>query len=431
MTVRGHRECAALAALCAADHADLGHLGRLHRGAERAWLSGHADLRGVGADHDRARPVRTAGRCAPAARPALALLGLAIGLLGAGGQMLLFRAVTLGPTYLIFPIVSLSPVVTIVLSLAAAGRAHRHARRGRHQAGRHLAAAVRLCAGRARSTTARWFLLALAVMLAWGLQAYFIKLANATMSAESIFWYMMLTGLAFIPVAWLLTDFSRPINLGLCGPWLAAAIQMLNAVGALLLVYAFRYGKAIVVSPLMNAGAPLLTSLISLAVAGSLPGSVQARGAWYWRWAARCCCRCSPNERSGAAHEGAAGVAAAPQGRQRRRASTRCAPRTRWSSRRRCARRTRGPPCADRGDLQPGQPVRWLQRHEARRASATTSPALPRAWACRRSACCSAATTWGRTCGAPSPRRAPWRAPSNWSRTTSRPDFARSTSTAR
>src|SRR2546430_13536027 len=45
------------------------------------------------------------------------LLGLAIGLLGAGGQMLLFRAVTLGPTYLIFPIVSLSPVITIVMSL--------------------------------------------------------------------------------------------------------------------------------------------------------------------------------------------------------------------------------------------------------------------------------------------------------------------------
>src|SRR5215475_10944757 len=49
--------------------------------------------------------------------PRSILLGLAIGLLGAGGQMLLFRAVTLGPTYLIFPIVSLSPVVTILLSL--------------------------------------------------------------------------------------------------------------------------------------------------------------------------------------------------------------------------------------------------------------------------------------------------------------------------
>ena len=41
-----------------------------------------------------------------------------IGLLGAGGQMLLFHAVRTGPAYLIFPVISLSPVVTVVLSLA-------------------------------------------------------------------------------------------------------------------------------------------------------------------------------------------------------------------------------------------------------------------------------------------------------------------------
>jgi drug/metabolite transporter (DMT)-like permease len=89
---------------------------------------------------------------------------------------------------------------------------------------------------------------------------------------------MMLTSLMFIPVAFAVTDFSRPINLGLLGPWLAAGIQILNAVGALLLVYAFRYGKAIVVSPLVNAGAPLLTALISLAIAGSLPGPYKLTG---------------------------------------------------------------------------------------------------------------------------------------------------------
>ena len=98
------------------------------------------------------------------------------------------------------------------------------------------------------------------------------------MSAESIFAYMMLSGLVFIPVAFALTDFSRPMELGLWGPWLAAAIQILNAVGALLLVYAFRYGKAIVVSPLVNAGAPLLTAVISLAVAGALPGPYKLAG---------------------------------------------------------------------------------------------------------------------------------------------------------
>ncbi|MBV8741829.1 MAG: EamA family transporter [Sinobacteraceae bacterium] len=200
------------------------------------------------------------------------LLGLAIGLLGAGGQMLLFRAVTLGPTYLVFPIVSLSPVITILLSLLLLGE-----RTGRAGAAGIILAVVSLplfdySPEPGAPHDGNWFLLALAVMVAWGLQAYCIKLANATMSAESIFLYMMLTGLLFIPVAVLLTDFSRPVNLGWSGPGIAAAIQMLNAIGALLLVYAFRYGKAIVVSPLVNAGAPLLTALIALGIAGSLPG---------------------------------------------------------------------------------------------------------------------------------------------------------------
>jgi drug/metabolite transporter (DMT)-like permease len=88
----------------------------------------------------------------------------------------------------------------------------------------------------------------------------------------------MISGLLFIPIAWAMTDFSRPVNMGLSGPWLAAAIQLLNAVGALLLVYAFRYGKAIVVSPLVNAGAPLLTALLSLGLAGALPGPYKLAG---------------------------------------------------------------------------------------------------------------------------------------------------------
>ena len=206
------------------------------------------------------------------------LLGLAIGLLGAGGQMVLFRAVTLGPTYLIFPIVSLSPVITIVLSMLLLGE--RTGKLG--VAGIVLAVLSLPLFDYSPEPEAHhygiWFYLSLGIMLAWGLQAYFIRLANATMSAESIFGYMMLTGLLFIPVAWVLTDFSKPVYLGLSGPWLAAGIQMLNAVGALLLVYAFRYGKAIVVSPLINAGAPLLTAVISLGVAGALPGPYKIAG---------------------------------------------------------------------------------------------------------------------------------------------------------
>jgi uncharacterized membrane protein len=44
--------------------------------------------------------------------------GMTIGLLGAGGQMLLFKALTIGPAYFIFPIISLSPAITIALSFA-------------------------------------------------------------------------------------------------------------------------------------------------------------------------------------------------------------------------------------------------------------------------------------------------------------------------
>ena len=48
--------------------------------------------------------------------------GMAIGLLGAGGQMLLFKALTLGPAYFIFPIISLSPVITIDAPITCATR---------------------------------------------------------------------------------------------------------------------------------------------------------------------------------------------------------------------------------------------------------------------------------------------------------------------
>ncbi|MFG6413132.1 EamA family transporter [Roseateles sp. DC23W] len=206
------------------------------------------------------------------------VLGLTVGLLGAGGQMLLFRAVQLGPAYLIFPIVSLSPAITIALSFGLLGE--RTGKLG--VAGIVLA----LCAlplfdlqlGQGGEGLGLWFVLALVVMAAWGLQAYFIKLANVSTSAESIFFYMMVGGLACVPAALWLTDFSQSIHWGWNGPGLAAVIQVLNAVGALMLVYAFRYGKALVVSPLVNAGAPLLTAVLSMALSGAVPAGTKLLG---------------------------------------------------------------------------------------------------------------------------------------------------------
>ena len=204
-------------------------------------------------------------------------LGLSIGLLGAGGQLILFYAVRVGPPYLIFPIISLSPAITIALSLAVL--------KERTGLLGTLGIACALLAlplfdyrPDGASGYGLWFLLSLGILAAWGVQAYVIKLANYTMDAASIFFYMMLSGLLLVPVALAMTDFGQPVNTGLDGVGLAAAIQVLNAIGALTLVFAFRYGKAIIVAPLVNAGAPLLTAMLSMVLLGVVPGPMKIAG---------------------------------------------------------------------------------------------------------------------------------------------------------
>ncbi|KAF1716984.1 EamA family transporter [Pseudoxanthomonas yeongjuensis] len=210
--------------------------------------------------------------------PRAVAYGMTIGLLGAGGQMLLFHTLTIGPAYFVFPIISLSPVVTIALSFLLL----------RERTGwiGTLGIVLALVAlplldlsfGRGATEGLGWFLQSLLIMLAWGVQAYFMRLANHTVSAESIFFYMAVGALLLAPVAWAMTDFTQPINLGIDGPWMTAAIQLLNAIGALTLVYAFRHGKAIVVAPLTNAGAPLVTAVLSLIFASVVPGPLKIVG---------------------------------------------------------------------------------------------------------------------------------------------------------
>jgi uncharacterized membrane protein len=206
------------------------------------------------------------------------LLGSLIGLTGAGGQMLLFHAVHTGPTYLIFPIIALSPVITIALSMLFL----------RERVTKLGAVGVALAllalplfnyspaddAAVSGGQGLSWFLYALIILLAWGVQAYFMKLANHTMDAENIFLYMTVTGLVLVPIALWMTDFSMPINYGWQGPGLAAITQILNAVGALTLVYAFRFGRALVVAPLANAGAPMITAIVSMIVLGVMPNGI-------------------------------------------------------------------------------------------------------------------------------------------------------------
>jgi len=207
------------------------------------------------------------------------LLGSIIGFLGAGGQLILFLALKSGPAYLVFPFISLSPVITIILSYVFLKE--RASKRGWFGIALALLAIPLLSYQDPGDTVSRgyiWIIFSLLVFMAWGLQAYVMKFANQTMKAESIFFYMMVTGLLLIPFAIWMTDFSQEINWSFNGPWLTAMIQVLNAIGALCLVFAFRYGKAMIVSPLTNAGAPVITIIISLIIYMVIPHPIIITG---------------------------------------------------------------------------------------------------------------------------------------------------------
>ena len=208
------------------------------------------------------------------------VLGSAAGLLGAAGQLVLFDTLRRGPAYLVFPVISLSPVVSVLLSVVLLGETASP----RAWTGIVFAlAAMPLLSYQPPDPSSPvkgrlWFVLAFLVFLAWGVQAYVLRFANATMRSESIFFYMMLTGLLFVPVAVWMTDFTKPINWGPSGPWLAAPIQLLNSIGALTMVYAFRHGKVIIVSPMINALAPVITIVLSLLLYRVVPHRVVVAG---------------------------------------------------------------------------------------------------------------------------------------------------------
>ena len=208
------------------------------------------------------------------------LLGSTAGLLGAGGQLLLFNALTKGPAYIIFPVISLYPVLTILLSASILGE------RGgkRVWVGVVLAlVAILLLSYQEPQGVAEgaggmtWLVFAILIFIMWGVQAFVMKLSHNSMKAGSVFFYMAATAAALIPVALAMTDFSAPINWGFKGPVLSAGIQLLNALGALALVYALRHGKAIIVVPI-TALAPVITVILSLILYAVIPHSIVFAG---------------------------------------------------------------------------------------------------------------------------------------------------------
>ena len=200
-------------------------------------------------------------------------LGMAVGLLGAGGQLILFQALRQGPAYIVFPFISLFPICTILLSFIFL----REKARLRQWAGIVLALIaiffLSYQPGQGNNTSGNsWIYLSALVFVMWGVQGFVMKFSNESMKAESIFFYMAITALLLSPVALMMTDFSQEINTGFNGPYLAFIIHILNSIGALTLVYALRYGKAIVVVP-MTGLSPIITVVISLILYSVIPSA--------------------------------------------------------------------------------------------------------------------------------------------------------------
>jgi drug/metabolite transporter (DMT)-like permease len=204
------------------------------------------------------------------------LLGMAAGFLGCGGQLILFQCLRIGPAYIVFPIISLYPVVTIILSvMVLKERASLRSWSGIVLA---LMAIVLLSYQPPQNSPVTgylWLLLAMIVFLMWGVQAYIIKAASdsrheGAMKAESVTFYTMSSAVLLIPLALVMTDFSSTINWGFTGLYSAGLVQALNAVGFLFFAYAIRSGKAIIVVPMMSL-APVVTVIISLILYSVIP----------------------------------------------------------------------------------------------------------------------------------------------------------------
>jgi drug/metabolite transporter (DMT)-like permease len=205
-------------------------------------------------------------------RPKAAFYGILVGLTGAGGQLLLFKALTIGPAYLIFPIISISPAITVLMAMIfLRERLSKIAVLGLVAVLAALVLFSVTSADDASSGAGLWLVLAILICIAWGVQAFFMrKAATIGVNDATTFGWMAITGLLLAPVA-IIAGGGLHLDMPWQAPALTAVTQLLNAVGALFLVMALSRGKASVVAPVTNALAPALTIVVSLVIYQTLP----------------------------------------------------------------------------------------------------------------------------------------------------------------
>jgi drug/metabolite transporter (DMT)-like permease len=202
------------------------------------------------------------------------------GLLGAAGNLALFASLSeSGQTAIIFPLTALYPLITVVVAVAFM---HERARPSQGL-GIALALIAVVLLSMEGGTSSRivlhlapWLIFGLAALFAFGLAAVFQKLATNRVSAETAF---AMFALAFLPSAVLIFVAERWPQKLEAGPVICSVVGgLLNGIGVLATLAAYRSGgKAAVVTPLA-AIYPVITVIIAMTFLGERLNALQATG---------------------------------------------------------------------------------------------------------------------------------------------------------
>lgn len=202
--------------------------------------------------------------------------GLISGLTATGGQLLLFKALTMGPAYIVFPITSLQPAITVLLAviflkeklskLAVVG----------------LILALLSVLFTSISETGEmifgtYLILAVIIAIGWGVQAYYLRKASLEGINETTqVCYLTISGFILVPVAFYMMESVPDLPAQSYG--IAFGTQLLNAIGALFYILSLKRGKASIVSPVCNSLAPVATIAICVFIFSQMPNSIQFVG---------------------------------------------------------------------------------------------------------------------------------------------------------
>lgn len=215
----------------------------------------------------------------PLPRDARAIvLGLAGGLPACAGNLLLFEALRCAPAHVVFPLVSLYPLIAVALGFVVL-RERLGALGGLGVVAAIVAAPLLAVPADApgAATTTRGLMLAALVAVLWGLQGFSWKLAEPVLNGDELVAYLLVSGCVLTPVALVGTDWHASIRWGAGGLGLAAVVQALNAAGVWTYARAMRRGPSVVVVPL-TALAPVVTVVLSLLASRQWPSPAAATG---------------------------------------------------------------------------------------------------------------------------------------------------------